>query len=208
MLSFDKLLGTDYATVSIRREGVVNFIGILQNDIGLSGRNNFDTGFLGSSVITGALEKKAEIQRTVTYITGGEAGGDISGTVPELTRNNWIGSERPSFNIQVALVALKDDEKNSVIRMSNEIMKAVFPDKRGGLFTAPLRYNPGNADGTVTLNIGRWFSASRLVVVSADFTHSRVTLRSGRPLYALGSITLQPYQAITYREYISYFRVS
>lgn len=206
MLDIIKINNSQYATVRITG-GDTKFTGILQNDFNISGRNNFDTGFVGSDLIRGAIEKKAELQRTVTFITGGRAGGDVSGTIPELTRNNWTGSERPSFQVNVALIALKDDEENNVIRRSNQMMRFVFPDRKKGLFVAPLGYNPGNAQGTVSLEIGKWFKADRLIVMSADFVHSKVCLKSGRPLYSTGTITLQPYQAITYREFQAYFKV-
>lgn len=181
--------------------------GVLQNDLGISGQNDFDTGFMGSDVFQGITEKKAELQRTATILTSGLAGSNQSGTIQEMTKLNWTGSQKPLFNVEIALVALKDDASYDVVKKTMEAMKCVYPNKKLGVFEAPLGYNPGNAAGTLNLYIGKWFHARNLVMRSANFTYSRVCLKSGKPLYALGSVTLEPYQAITYGEFRSYFRI-
>lgn len=206
MLDILKVVNSKYSLVKVSGSGV-SLEGVLQNDLGVSGQNDFDTGFMGSEVFQGVLEKKAELQRTITLGTGGAAGADTSGTIQEMTKLNWTGSQKPLFTVEIALVALKDDASYDVVKKSMQAMKCVYPNKKLGVFEAPLGYNPGNAAGTLNLTIGKWFRARQLVMRSANFTYSRVCLKSGKPLYALGSVTLEPYQAITYGEFRSYFRI-
>jgi hypothetical protein len=206
MLDILKVVNSKYSLVKVSGSGI-SLEGILQNDFGVSGQNDFDTGFMGSDVFQGVLEKKAELQRTITLGTGGAAGADTSGTIQEMTKLNWTGSQKPLFRIQIALVALKDNDAEDVVKKSMQAMKCVFPNKKLGVFEAPLGYNPGNAAGTLNLTIGKWFRARQLVMRSADFTYSRICLKSGKPLYALGQVTLEPYQAITYGEFRAYFRI-
>lgn len=206
MLSIDKVRNSEYSKVSVLGSGIT-FTGILQNDIGVSGGNDFDTKFLGSDLLDTVTSKKAELQRTVTRVTGGAAGADVSGTIQELTKLNWTGSKKPMLSVQVILVALKDDQANDVVRKHLEIMRTVFPNKKGGFFIAPLGYNPGNGAGTLSLKIGKWFHARALVMRDARFTFSRICLKSGRPMFALGQIEMEPYRAITFSEFRSYFKV-
>jgi hypothetical protein len=206
MLDILKVVNSKYSLVKVSGSGI-SLEGILQNDLGVSGQNDFDTGFMGSDVFQGVLEKKAELQRTITLGTGGAAGADTSGTIQEMTKLNWTGSQKPLFRIQIALVALRDIESEDVVKKSMQAMKCVFPNKKLGVFEAPLGYNPGNAAGTLNLTIGKWFRARQLVMRSANFTYSRICLKSGKPLYALGEVTLEPYQAITYGEFRAYFRI-
>jgi hypothetical protein len=206
MLDILKVVNSKYSLVKVSGSGV-SLEGVLQNDLGVSGQNDFDTGFMGSEMFQGVLEKKAELQRTITLGTGGAAGADTSGTIQEMTKLNWTGSQKPLFTVEIALVALKDDATYDVVKKSMQAMKCVYPNKKLGVFEAPLGYNPGNAAGTLNLTIGKWFRARNLVMRSANFTYSRVCLKSGKPLYALGSVTLEPYQAITYGEFRSYFRI-
>lgn len=205
MLDIFRVGDSKYATVKLYGSGI-NLEGILQNDLGISGQNTFDNSFMFSGVIEGVLEGKAKIQRTVTRATGGRAGADRGATNQEMSKYSWTGSARPEFSVNIALVALRDIEREDVVAKSMQAMRCVYPDKSSGFLTAPLGYNSGQGGGLVSLKIGKWFNARGLVVDNANFTYSKVCLKSGRPLFALGTIVLKPYKAITFGEFRSYFR--
>lgn len=206
MLDILKVSQSDYAKVVITGKNNLRLEGILQNDLGASGSNSFDTGFMGGDTLGAIPTAKAEAQRSLNKYLGGAAGADRSATNQWMSRYSWTGSSRPEFSVQIALVALKDDEDQNVVAKSMQAMRTVYPDLQDNFLTAPLGYNPSGT-GTVRLEIGHWFSASGLVVKSSNWTYSRVTLRSGRPLFALGEIVLEPNKAITYAEFRKYFRV-
>ena len=206
MLDILKVVKSEYSKVVVSNRGAgIKFDGILQNDLGVSGQNDFDSSFLGSDVFQNVTEFKAEAGRALNRYTGGAVGANQSGTIQEMTKLNWTGSQKPIFRIQIALVALQDNATYDVVKKSMQAMKCVFPNKKLGVFEAPLGYNPATGAGLLTLTIGKWFLARQLVMRSANFTYSRICLRSGKPLYALGEVTLEPYQAITYGEFKSYF---
>lgn len=52
--------------------------------------------------------------------------------------------------------------------------------------------------GTVTVRIGNWCTIRGLLVTNLSFTASKVCTRLGNPLYAMGSISLQPYRMWIY----------
>lgn len=205
MLDIFKVQNSKYSKVKISGSGI-NLEGILQNDLGVSGSNTFDNSFLLSGLVGEVTEGKAMLQRTANRVSGGRAGSDRSAINQEMSKYSWTGSARPEFTVQLALVALRDLESESVVAKSMQAMRCVYPDKSMGFLTAPLGYNSGQGSGTVRLAIGTWFNAYGLIVKSANVTYSKVCLKSGRPLFALLEVNLEPYKAITFGELRSYFK--
>lgn len=210
MLDIFKVRNSEYASVKIAGSGM-SLDGILQNDLGISGANSFDNNTFVDNALQVVPDTKSGIQRAVNkagavFSGKGIAGSDSSAISKELSRYSWTGSSRPEFTVQIILVALKDLDRESVVAKSMQAMRCVYPDEKLGILTAPLGYNPGDKNGKVTLTIGKWFRAGGLIVKSANFTYSRICLKSGRPLFALGEINLEPFQAISYKDFRSYFK--
>jgi hypothetical protein len=92
------------------------------------------------------------------------------------------------------------------------IQSAVLPTlsnrrgRQGFFFNAPLGYKL-NGQGTVILSVGKWFRASRLVITDTNLVPSREVLSNGMPQSVTGSITLEPYELITYQQFANYFRI-
>ena len=77
---------------------------------------------------------------------------------------------------------------------------------------APLGYIAGDprdsskGKGTFSVKIGEWFHARNCVMKTVNFTFSEQTLKSGRPLYATGTIEFEPHQTLTFKEFESFIR--
>ena len=72
--------------------------------------------------------------------------------------------------------------------------------------------SPGNYDsltgydgGYMDVAIGKWFKATKQILLSVDFEFSSEVISSGRPLYATGKITFEPFRLISNKEYQGYF---
>jgi len=129
---------------------------------------------------------------------------------PEVTTAFWQGPSRPTFDITLLFIALKknQDVRNDVLRL----MRCVYPEqwRAGGwlgvAWVAPLGYTGIAEQGTVTLQIGRWFRATNLLVSKADASFSRVTITGiGTPLCATVSLSLTPHQVIDINTLKGYF---
>lgn len=132
---------------------------------------------------------------------------------PGQTIKSWTGSNRPVFELPLMFlrIRLTDDVEAEALK----VYRGTFGTSVGGgltsRFRAPLGYAPAfgraEAKGTVTMRIGRWFSASNLIINTANFNFADVPTEGGKPLWAEGSVSLEPFRAITYQEFRNYFRL-
>jgi hypothetical protein len=131
----------------------------------------------------------------------------------EQTRKVWQESGTPQLSISLAFYGLKSgDIGNRPIDKVRALYGALFPKQVQNTFLldAPLGYKwiAGknlDAAGTLSLSIGEWFKANKLVALSANFTPSLQVMRDGSPLYISGSIELEPFKMLTYEEFLAWF---
>lgn len=132
---------------------------------------------------------------------------------PGQTIKSWTGSNRPVFEVPLMFVRVRltDDVEAETLKL----YKGVFGTSVGGgalsRFRAPLNYAPTfsgtvAASGTVSLAIGKWFLAHGLVINTVNFNFADTPTDGGKPLWAEGSVSLEPFRAITYNEFRNYFR--
>lgn len=178
-------------------------------EVSISGSNNFDNlanlgGDLSSALgkVGSAFSKGAQLA---------SAGGpSFSTTSKQLTRATWTGSEIPVFSLGITFICLKSgDIKQDVTRKVANIMRYTLPDEVSnfGLLTAPANYGPNNKQGLITMRVGNWLTVRNCLVLSAQFDYSQEVNRDGKPIYAVGQVILKPYQAVTYNEYLKWFRL-
>lgn len=126
------------------------------------------------------------------------------------TRKVWNSSEIPDFPIEMTLYQTSTDNESIMDKM-RRINSAVYPTRNGAFFKAPLGYrftgqNSRNAQGTVSLSIGTWFRALGLVVSNVSQNFTKEVNSNGHPIEITMTITFQPFRAITYDEWLQYFR--
>jgi len=143
------------------------------------------------------------------------------------TAMSWTSSQKPTFNMNMTFVALNPED--DVTKDVETIMSAVYPgEARGevdipiagkfsaGIMKAPLGYGFGmdirtgkltKVRGTLAIGVGKWFRARQQIIRTANFTFSKEVIGSGKPLFASGSISFEPFRAITYWELKQYFRL-
>lgn len=192
--------------------------GNMQTDLSVTGRSDYGQGLdlagaagLASGRLGGAVASARSLA------------GDISGVVTgrEIvpvweSESVWKGSGQPFINLELTFLCMTtsgpDAARSDVIDRVNTVMKAVYPSatKEGGrigkVFTPPLGYQRDETErGKCTVTVGSWFKARKLVMENASFSLSKEVNRLGRPLYAVGQVTLKPYRAITFEEYRAYF---
>jgi hypothetical protein len=124
------------------------------------------------------------------------------------TRKVWDGSRIPQFQIEFFFLHTSVNEADSAIDKIKRLQSAVLPTGvvSGAFFRAPLGYKL-NGSGLLTLDIGRWFVVPRVVMTDISFSFTKEVMSDGRPLGITGTFTVEPYQAITYDEFMGYYRI-
>jgi len=184
-----------------------------KSDLTIGGQNRFDdlADALGK---TATGNKLLEVQKIA-----GTAGSVLSGSNQAInaaqTEATWQGANKPTFQIDVNLICLKaGDPRYDITKMVAKFLRLVYPDiSPSGFMRPPLGYTSSIAGkfsnngekGKVTLKLGDWFTARKLVVESCTFTFSKTLNRDGKPIYAEGSIILLPYRLISHKELLAYF---
>lgn len=214
MLEYEKeLLNKNYQFVIATKKW--NVVGIMTSDIGFSGGNDYSSvkDVLGDLPIIGkAIEAKDKLGN-IFKISGRSNITDFE------SRLVWNNSKKPQFTVEYRFLNTKvhgSDSPKDALYKAKTLHSAVLPTmgepakglRKGAFFRSPLNYKffESGAQGVLSLSIGKWFMASDLLVTDCHFTPSKQVMSDGRPLYVTGSITLEPYQAITYAEFLSYFR--
>jgi hypothetical protein len=192
-------------------------VGVMSNEMPIAGGNQFDTtaDVLSNIPIIGkGLAIKSKFS-DVFKLSGQSSITDFE------TRLVWTGSDKPQFTIDYKFYnssTLVSESVRGAMVQAKQLQATVLPSKgtpaigrKGTFFRAPLNYkfhSSGDLNGTLSLEIGNWFRASKLLARSTNFTPSIQVMGNGEPLFVLGSITLEPYQAITYEEFVGFFRKS
>ncbi|HEC63781.1 MAG TPA: hypothetical protein ENI23_00640 [bacterium] len=175
--------------------------GFVQDNITIGGKNDYNKPGAG-----GAQQKLSQVASSVASVANifGANMGQFQIMHLSQTVNAWVGSGKPQFQIPMLFLATKesDDVRVSVAR----IMDATYPT-RSSIVTlrAPLGYavNPRTAAalrGTLAVRVGNYFRATRMLIIEQSFKLSKEPIRSGAPLYAEGSITIEPYRLLTAAE--------
>jgi hypothetical protein len=219
-LGNEQLLDQNYrVTLSLNNiNGQVTTVqGNLQSDLTIGGGNDFGDGLdladAAGIFSSGAAQAINSVVGTARGIRKTFTGRDIVNVWE--TEAVWKGSNRPTFELDLTFLCLGTTgdiaQKTDVITRVNSLMRAVYPDMSGSgavtrVFTPPLGYTRKDTDlGKVTLRIGNWFYAKRLVAEACSFTYSKETNRLGKPMYATGRVVLRPYRGISYKEFQKYF---
>lgn len=222
----DSELAQNYV-VSIKgtspKEGAFDIRGVTTSEFSIGAANQFSTiesdiQKLASMVPGGGMAYS--VRDLVATATSAFGGADRTIFVAE-TLEAWKGPVKPEFQVEIILICMDctnpdSYKKQSVLYRSRRLMEAVMPSSTSALgiagvgeartFVPPLGYTiKDSTTGKLTLGIGTWFSAPSLIARSCSFTYSKEVNRIGEPIFATGAITLAPYKAITYQQYLNYF---
>jgi len=183
-------------------KGIVK--GVMTNDVSLSGGNTFTT--------TGALTRELPIlgrfQGGLDSLTGAarKLGGHGFYSKGE-TAAKWEESQKPSFTIEFTLYASTAKAAVENTEQIKLIKSCVLPINAGGSLLAPLGYGSGvSTKGTLTLSIGNWLVARKLVMVNETCTPSKQVMSNSYPLFWTCNFTVEPYGVVTEDEFIAYFQ--
>lgn len=181
--------------------------GAVESDLGLAGGNDFSSAgdILKDIPIVGSLIAQKDKIQNLASVSGRSATTEME------TRKVWNNSLIPDIPIEFTLYQSNANDL-SIMDKVKRIKSAVYPSRAGAFFKAPLGYrfvgqNARQAQGTLTVQIGRWFRAFGLVMSSVNVTFSKEVNANGHPIEAKVSCTFQPYRSITYDEYLSWFLV-
>lgn len=188
---------------------------VMQNDLAIAGGNDFTTvGDIVSEIpIAGNIKNLKDKASGLVKVTGRSVISELE------TRLVWSNSLKPNLNIEMTFYndeARSNSDPKSAIYQYKAIKSAVLPTKQGSFFKAPLGYKvaslnskkkvvSGSPSGVLAIEIGGWFRASNMVMTSESFQMSKEVNSLGQPLFITGSITLEPFRAITFEEFEDYF---
>lgn len=122
----------------------------------------------------------------------------------------WQSSDRPSF--QITMLFLTVNSGNKTMQLASELASMVFPRTKGQSMTdfleAPGGFKvgeSGKAEGTWMLELGTWFRAADLVLVSTAMDIAKERTNTGQPVYVAVDCNLQPYTNVSENEFKNYF---
>lgn len=172
------------------------------------------TGEAANNVVAGTQI----VQATLQSIIGTKFKSSIVPIFAEQYIALWMGPTIPTFGVDVVLVNYNDnDVRKDIMSLYSSVLPGGKTIGAGTILKVPLNYLPttGGTQGTVTVSMGKWFRASGLVIneVSTQFSKEVVGVLNTKtqvvesvPLYATATITFKPKKAITYSEFMGYFR--
>lgn len=188
--------------------------GVMSNEMPIAGGNDFQSAkdVLDSLPIVGKALAIKDSFGNVFKLSGRSAITDFE------SRLVWNSSQKPQFALEYkfynASTAISTSARGAMTQ-AKQLQATVLPTKgapaigrKGTFFRAPLGYKflTNKVSGVLSLQIGAWFRATNLLATSTNFTPSIQVMQNGQPLFVTGSITLEPFQAITYEEFLAYFR--
>lgn len=225
----DKVLSNSKARVLIALPNNKTITSFMTAPLSLGGANEFTKPFDSDAVKS--LDIKSRMLAQASTAGGGllsDVAGSIGNAIGSVTNataavrtvfstiSTWTGSANPVFNLQLAFVALREDD--DVTEPCKQLFEASLPTFTGDGLTARIRPPLGYGDlgssnrsavkGTIALQLGDWFKASMLLLNTFEFTFSEQYISSGLPLFATASATFEPYRMLSSTEMISFFRSS
>lgn len=209
LVSLAELEKNPNARVIVAFKGSDRVKGFVQGDFGISVGSDYTTLFDPAS--TDKLNLTAtRIKTAVQNFTGFDTSKiDIGIKNTAATQNLWLNTTRPRFRLELTFVATKDsdDVRRTVINLYETVLPRLEPRGKSFSIFAPLNYlptGPTSARGTVTVQVGKWFRATRQNMINVSFTFSKEVIASGFPLYATGSIEFEPFRVIGLRDLEGY----
>lgn len=200
--------------------------GSTQSDFGVSGGNSYDgQGSMLESLANDIANQAAKIKYVgwmagaakAAYDKNREANTATTGADRYSTligsQQVWTGSRTPTFTIDLTFVCLDSGlASQNVVSKVNKLMRAVYPTSPDNFYLSPPLGYATDVNGSLSLagkarlTIGSWFSASYLIIEDVQFSYSKELNKNGKPIYAVGNVTLRPFRQITYDEYIGWFK--
>lgn len=208
-LDLDKLYENPQARIIISYGGKGLFTGVMKNDLTIAVASSYASLFK-----TQQMDQASELISKMSMLTP-ENIPNVSLKAPNLTSLIWQGVENPVFTVPLTLLCWRENQ--NILSEIKKLYSAVIPEKQKILgfnyLSAPLGYsaNSGLLDSTplntITIAIGNWFLAPKMVMTNVSFDLARIASgKEGKPLYADGAITFKPYRDITFDEFNEYLR--
>ncbi|WYW02716.1 PmgG-like head morphogenesis protein [Pseudomonas phage vB_PpuM-Peetri] len=218
-LDYNALMGSADHTIRLSHQlDLYQFKCIITAPFGINSSANYESPF--EQFFNDKSQKLTELT-TATNIAFGTDFKTFQIKTLLNTVSTWNGTQRPTFPLQIAIVRYNESEEPVHLK-SAKLQSYLYPrigegknEKVGvdsflsAFLTPPGGYLPSGkteAQGTWTLEIGQWFRATNLILVDANFEFSQAITVDGTPLYATGSLTVQPYRLVSDQEFLAYFR--
>jgi len=168
---------------------------MIDETFSITGSNNWESPFDIEEQLSGRAATSVKVTKRVLGLGKHQSASVLS----------WVGSQKPDFKLGMVFTAIRESEDPRI--QVNKLMRAVYPTGSAGFMKAPLGYKLVKSKGTglFAVSIGSWFKALSMVMLSVEFNLSKETIETGVPLYAEGSITFTPYQAIYANDMAEYF---
>lgn len=192
---------------------------VLQNDIAFTGGNDFTTAkdIISNIPISGKISQTTAQVGNISKIFG------KSTTTSLETGLAWNNSIKPLITLEMTFYQ-EDAEDGDILTDYMKIKSAVLPSGTNSFFKAPLGYrlvedlariskdvvsgnlpDVANPRGLITCQVGKWLRMTGMVMKDESFTFSKEVNSNGTPLFCTGSVTLEPYQALTYAQFQKFF---
>jgi hypothetical protein len=207
LLDIAKLQANPNARVTIVHPGnTKTTIGLVEGDFGFGMSSNFSSeDQVGANPLTAGYNAIAN--------TIGAGTQSVIANVRQ-TVSQWTGSVRPTF--QIPLTVVQYDTSVKPLDMAKDFFSGVaFEYGAGGILQAPNGYKVTKLDsnfgadsfaGTWTIQMGKWFRATTLVLVDVQAQFSKEIVRSsGQPLWATFNLSFTPAKLPDQKEVASWF---
>ena len=177
----------------------------------------------GSASYVNPLESSYQEQLSTVIAAGGAIAGNVLPSalvdkLPNITAktvqqsiSTYQSTAKPHFTLGMIFVAVNasDDVRRPVSRLQSTIFPSFAGVGLGDFIKPPNSYRSLGltAEGTLNVGVGNWFRAAYQLMTNVSFTFSKEVIESGAPLYATGSISFEPYRAVSSAEINGYLLI-
>lgn len=125
----------------------------------------------------------------------------------ESTRLGWVDSEKPVFNVNIVIPAIRQSQEMDPLHMTKNLGGSLLPKSNDNITIKPPNdfIMQDRTVGRYTIIIGRWFRAPFQVLTAGEFELAKETTPRGFPIYVRGNLTFTPDRMITEDEFKQYY---
>lgn len=220
-LELDLLYNNPNALIKLDLRDAGTVVGFVTQEFTIGASAEYNTSMMSQALdkVNGAIATGTIAMNRMIEFFGGSGivqrrVGNLSDTVA-----TYGGTSKPTFSVNIVLISYSK-KKSNILNDIRKLQKAMYPTSDGiaGInvaLKAPLGYKAsargaGSSlarDGTVVVEIGKWFYAPGQLIKNVTATMSKEVISNGSPLYANVTIEFEPWRQVTADEIIKFFKV-
>lgn len=124
----------------------------------------------------------------------------------QLTREHWDSTDKPSFSIDMVIMASNTDESEKMMSDCSFLVASLYPHSISDLTINPPWFYVKQGKSAISLFIGKWFAADDLIMTKANVSFSKEVMSNGLPINAAISLSFISNEQVTSDTVLSWFK--